>query len=404
MKISDIKLDDIVDKCRRIGWRVERSTSSGRFLFTVVAPNNATYQLRDDGDWLRSVAAEMDSAGFARAWQQYERAAQQRARDSASVDNASRDKAKQHAAALALAAGELGVQSVDMRWLLTPSPIMQTRNVIMTPDAADAVLRNINNANRPYRSSAYWHFVNAIRNREWGLTHQGIAVDRDGALQDGQHRLMAMRDLDVALPVQVTVGCDPDSFARVDTGVPRNARDVAAMRGEANASALTAAARLILQYDEWGPDLHLAYRSNAGSPYRVDRAIRDMGDELREAVKRAQCIRKAVKGMNPCGLAAGIYIIGRQMPLGDRRLERFLNDVERGEMLERHDPAFRLRELAISARARGARGALGRVDMLALIIKAWNKRASGQPVRTLMFRRDERFPVPMLPPPAQETT
>jgi hypothetical protein len=62
----------------------------------------------------------------------------------------------------------------------------------------------------------------------WRLTHQGIALDPQGRLLDGQHRLRAVLEADlsqpgIVVPMMVTVGVPRDTFAVMDSGRPRSA-------------------------------------------------------------------------------------------------------------------------------------------------------------------------------------
>jgi hypothetical protein len=103
-----------------------------------------------------------------------------------------------------------------------------TTTVVVTPAMATAWLMK-NTANRPL---VMWR-VNALKRAilagEWRYTHQGIAFDKNGVLQDGQHRLKAVAESGRPVEMLVTRNCDPEAFKVIDTGARRSIADSLAM-------------------------------------------------------------------------------------------------------------------------------------------------------------------------------
>lgn len=97
-------------------------------------------------------------------------------------------------------------------------------------------------------------FAEAMKRGEWKTTHQGIAIDSNGVLVDGQHRLTAIVEADVPVKLTVFTEVSPDSFDVLDTGKRRNAADVLAIEGEKNTLQLAAMLRTVWLYDN-RPDL-----------------------------------------------------------------------------------------------------------------------------------------------------
>ena len=102
---------------------------------------------------------------------------------------------------------------------------MKTQIQTVTPEIAAHFLQK-NKGNRDYRKKWVAHLSNIIKTGEWLTTHQGIALDKDGNLIDGQHRLLAI--IDSGLPVQINVSYDVDAntFSCIDIGVKRNLADI----------------------------------------------------------------------------------------------------------------------------------------------------------------------------------
>ena len=62
---------------------------------------------------------------------------------------------------------------------------------------------SINNFNRPKNTESVAKYVRQIRDGHWRLTHQGVALTQNGFLLDGQHRLFALIECGVTLPMRV---------------------------------------------------------------------------------------------------------------------------------------------------------------------------------------------------------
>lgn len=89
------------------------------------------------------------------------------------------------------------------------------------PDQAAQYLRAMEQ-NRPIRTAWVRTLTTMILNDQWRLTHQGIAIDRDGRLVDGQHRLQAIISSGKTVPMMVTRGVDPESYGVLDCGARRS--------------------------------------------------------------------------------------------------------------------------------------------------------------------------------------
>ncbi len=408
MATSDHKMNEIVGRARRVGWPVESAEgTNSAWAYRITRPDGKRVQIHrspSDVNWATVVLRQLNANGLLDAaeaeWKAENEAKRQKklADDKAKADAALAKAAREHDAVTKAAGPYAAPREAEAAWLLTPSPHPETRTVIITPEIAGKLLATINTNNRPKREDRVDEFVAIIYDGEWGVTHQGGAVDWNGILQDGQHRLYAIEKTGQAQAMQFSVGMDPANFTKVDTPMVRRSRDAAYMRGESNVLTLTAAARLIIQFDRHGPDLHLKGSRKKVSLDAIDKGIATMGDPLRNAVARAHRIRKEIK-ITATALAAAIYLIGRQLPDGDPRVDAFFTDIETGVGFEKNDGVWLLRRYFI--RNDSAMGRPSTYATLAYIIKAWNLRSSGRFVTGLVWRSNEMFPATIiLPPPA----
>ena len=95
----------------------------------------------------------------------------------------------------------------------------------VTPEMASQWLA-CNKINRPLRSSWVADLAGMILRGEWQTTHQGIALDADDGLLDGQHRLSAIVAAGEPVEMLVTTGLPAASFGVLDRGRSRTLNDI----------------------------------------------------------------------------------------------------------------------------------------------------------------------------------
>jgi hypothetical protein len=102
---------------------------------------------------------------------------------------------------------------------------MRTQLMLVTPLLAKNWMKR-NTDNRAIRRSRVAYLSRLIKRGEWKTTHQGIAFDKAGILLDGQHRLLAIIDADIAVMMMVTHDADRDTFHAIDGARPRTPADI----------------------------------------------------------------------------------------------------------------------------------------------------------------------------------
>lgn len=108
--------------------------------------------------------------------------------------------------------------------------------------------------NRNLRRRVVAGYADEMRSGKWLITGETIKVDRSGALIDGQHRLNAIIESGVTLPVLVVRGLDRDVIRVIDTAVRRSAADSLRFAGftHPNMEAIASVARLAVARDSGG--------------------------------------------------------------------------------------------------------------------------------------------------------
>jgi len=400
----------IAGRARRIGWPVETDDKGRQWLYRITRPDGIRVQLHSspsDANWEKAVLKRLN--GVHRLFDTAEHDEKQRreqarktrlAADKASMEAAAArtaDKAAAAHAAVTRAAGPHTILDADHAWILTPHELPAFRQVIIGPELAAKILDTANTSNRHFRQRRADEFKQIIEDGEWAVTHQGIAVDTTGTLQDGQHRLAAIRDTGQPQPILVAVGMPPANFTKVDVPLLRTARDALGMHGETNVT-LLAAARLIIMFDRYGPETY-ARKGQKVSIDAIDRFVVAHAEPMRAAVRRANLIRQEIR-IVASALAAAIYLIGRTAGHDHPAVTRFVDDLQTGADLDRTDPVHILRRQLM-------RPTVGRPNthvILAQLIKCWNHRACRNTPQAIVWRTIDAFPDTILIPYNNEET
>lgn len=99
---------------------------------------------------------------------------------------------------------------------------MKAEIVKVTPQLAQKWLEN-NPNNRSVRKGRVEVYARDMKAGKWNVTGQGIVLDKDGALLDGQHRLQAVIEANVS--VDMLVISDMERVSTYDAGMSRSALD-----------------------------------------------------------------------------------------------------------------------------------------------------------------------------------
>lgn len=107
----------------------------------------------------------------------------------------------------------------------------------ISPEQAKDLL-STSTGNRVIRKHHVADLASAMADGEWQETHQGIAIDSDGHLRDGHHRLMAVVASGCTVPMTVARGLPVKSGAIVDCGKARTRRERMAYSGDAKITSI----------------------------------------------------------------------------------------------------------------------------------------------------------------------
>lgn len=112
--------------------------------------------------------------------------------------------------------------------------MITTVEEIITPELAKIYLEQVDPIlrNRIINPRYVDLYARDMKAGKWKTTHQGIAFDKDGYLRDGQHRLSAIIKAGVPIVMTVSRNLPENSYAGIDSGLKRSARDILSLSGD----------------------------------------------------------------------------------------------------------------------------------------------------------------------------
>ena len=129
---------------------------------------------------------------------------------------------------------------------------MRSYLVEVTPEKATDLLKD-----REHQRSLNQNWVTTLsrdmRAGRWQPTPQGLILDEDGRLLDGQHRLSAVVRAGVPVQFWITEGADPGMFKHLDGGRARSMADRLKISGYADPSQLAAITRKVFSWQAGQP-------------------------------------------------------------------------------------------------------------------------------------------------------
>lgn len=276
---------------------------------------------------------------------------------------------------------------------------MIVETVELTPADAEKILTMSRGmTQRAVRTDRVARLVHAIRDGQWQVTHQPIALDADGRCIDGQHRLTAIAAAGIPVTVMIARDVDPGIFGVVDTGASRSPSDVLRIAGFANAHQLAAGIRYVL-----------AYERIAGTTDTLGRAQKfftaqdilnvaqhdERGPQVMAALAAGRGIAKSLGRDGYATWLAAVIIALRDSVVDDGLCLEFLERLRDGASLAVGSPIlaqrrYLIQDTGLVTQPKDERGAIG----IATSIKAFNGWLEGSQRSIMVFRNGiERMPI-----------
>lgn len=261
--------------------------------------------------------------------------------------------------------------------------------VSLTPELASEWLLS-NTHNRNLRQRVILAYAADMAAGNWQWNGESIKFAEDGALLDGQHRLAAIVEAGVTIPMLVVRGLPSQTQDTVDGGAKRTFSDVLGLRGERSNSMLAAITRRVTTWEMGARKVgtKVKYTPTTSQLLQTLEKYPDLRD-----------IAVSVGGVaRHCDIPGSILGLGWWLfgQLSSEDAEFFFARLGDGQGLVKGDPIYELRRTAENSK--NVKGERSETFLTAVMIKAWNAYRDGSTVGLLTFRpggsRPERFPEP----------
>lgn len=229
---------------------------------------------------------------------------------------------------------------------------------IVDPETAQAWL-GANSNNRNLRRGVISTYARDMAAGRWQFTGDAVQFAVGGRLLNGQHRLHAIVEANVSLPLVVIRGLPSDSQVVMDTGSKRTAADAVALDGQANAKSVAAIALMV---------------ATRGGTKR-DRVSTS---ELLEIIKSDASIEWAASAINSFripNVTASVlgYVYWRLSSINPTATHEFFDALSSLVGLPVGSPILALhRRLSSDAMDKRSRSYSYRVETVAAVFHAWN--------------------------------
>lgn len=243
-------------------------------------------------------------------------------------------------------------------------------------------LLDTNTRNRPLNKANLDYFCDALRKGRFQLTHQGIALDWNGDLIDGQHRLTAILITGIEVDLMVMYDLPPETYSKVDCGRIRNGADTLAYMGHDGGNDLAAALRLI---DNYYNNTEARWRS-----YTARKTNDDMTELAPAYPGMSDLIPIARRMRKACGVSISAATVTLYLTRDHSAAEAWIEGVVTGANLSVGDPRLAYRNTFQNARIGKKR--IDGQEALALGLKSFLAFTNDKPVKILSWRSGEKFP------------
>lgn len=272
-----------------------------------------------------------------------------------------------------------------LRWAIEGSKSLAEKWTI-TPEIAGEILSTWNDRNRPMSKGLVSQYAGSIAAGRWKFTGEPI-IFSSVRLIDGQHRLAACVHAGVAIEALVVFGAPDDAFPFIDVGKTRAASDVFAINGVKNAKLMAAAIQWVIGYERnilgTASTGHMLTRMDREELYQAY-----LGHEKLQDSAWVGSLFAPTRLASPSTIVAIHYLAARK---SKKEADEFFRKVAEGLGFGgKKDPAYRLYQRLIDTAT--SQEKLGRKQLAALVIKAWNANRLGRDVGTLKYSPDETFP------------
>lgn len=255
----------------------------------------------------------------------------------------------------------------------------------ITPALAQDLL-STNTKNRKTRVRTIKAYARDMVAGNWKMSGEPIKIDTAGNLRDGQHRLAAVIESGVSVPMLVVRGVTIDSQRVMDSGIRRNVTDQLDMAGKKNTRIMAAAARLALMEPNAG---FVAEPIDQPTTTEILEFIEAYSAEIAEAAQMAAFFSHSIPIIPSVTCVAWMNFV----QIDSDACMEFFDSMKQQRLDGEGDPRLALVRRLTKTSHQTER--MPQRQALSLVYRAWNAWRAGQTIRTLpTHTRGEEVTVP----------
>lgn len=271
--------------------------------------------------------------------------------------------------------------------------VKDTKIVFITPEIALELLQT-NSNNRSLKPANLAFVKNELLKDRWRITHQAIAIDLDGKLIDGQHRLEGIAKTKKSAWIRVTVGCHPQTMNAVDTGRSRSNSDMLQISNTDSAKNTAAVMRQFICYNRYS-DINWTGPSSIVTSVDILNEIQMFNFDLPVIFAYTGKLNRLFK-LLPTTPASTFIVLCKTKQIPEYEYMEFLNQLATGDSFEKDAPALVLRNRWINATTKQYRHAFAARIKLAELIFVFNAYRKNKTITTKQLGNITIQPMPLL--------
>lgn len=254
---------------------------------------------------------------------------------------------------------------------------------LLTPELA-ALLLAMNPDNRVLTRSTVTAYARDIEQDRFPLNGEPLIISKEGYMNDGQHRSMAVIEAKKPIKTMIVFGVDRETRTTVDEGRSRTAGDYYSMEGGVDANNVAATASKVMQILNSGK--LCTHPNDKPTKQEVLEFLRDNEDAILESVR--QVVGKGVSKLGGKSLLAAAHCVMTNVDRDDA--DTYISKLINGDNLSARSPILAVREKLIDPSKR-----LTQNEKLKAIFMGWNNYRNGRSVRnvTHSLKKHEKLPV-----------
>ena len=268
---------------------------------------------------------------------------------------------------------------------LKPAPTGPSIEILsVTPGLAKEWLRT-NSHNRRLRKNDIFNYARDMAAGKWLMNGESIKFSATNQLLDGQHRLHAVVQSGVTVPMLVITGLPPETQATMDSGIKRTTADAFSLDGKSNAPALAAILKRIWLWDQGDYKFSANYKPTTAECAE----LLEQRPEIYRSVEIAVRIHQTFKYIPQSATGTAHHLFSRIA--ADEAVWFFARVGDGADLVAGH-PVLTLRNRILSER--DDRRSIKDWRYMAYLVRTWNAVRTGRSLSKIQQAPDAPMPMP----------